>query len=115
MVHMVELLSAIQFQEELRRVARFRPRLEGAGALAAAVKKIEENPAYSQSRLLARILTALTYGRGVFRRAEVAALDAETLTVVSSLMDACAAGTSPREEWERAVDAASAAQARCGG
>jgi hypothetical protein len=115
MAHTLELLSAIQFQEELRRVARFRPSLEAAGALAAVVKKIEDDPAYSQCRLLARILTALTYGQGVFRRAEVAALDAETLTMVASLMDACAAGASPREEWERAVDAASAAQARCAG
>lgn len=63
-----------------------------------------------QSRLLTRILTALTFQRGEFRRAEVASLDSETLAMVITLMDAYASGRSAREEWVRAVGAAEAAQ-----
>lgn len=112
----IELLSALQFQEELQRVAHHsRPRPAGESPLAATVKRIEENPAYSQSRLLTRILTALTYRQGEFRRAEIAAFDSETLAMVVALMDAYASGTPAREEWVRAVDAAQAAQSGCGG
>jgi hypothetical protein len=105
-----ELLSAARFQEELRLVARFRPRLPVGDPLDAAVKKIERNPAFTQSRLLTRILAALTYQEGEFRRAEIAALDSETLAMVITLMDAHAAGTSTREEWICAVELARAAQ-----
>lgn len=111
----IELLSASQFQEELRRVACFRPRPVVANPLAEAVKKIEQNPAYTQSRLLTRILTALTYQQGMFRRAELAALDSETLAMVITLIDAHVSGTPAREEWVRAVDAAKAAQFGAGG
>lgn len=110
-----ELLSAIRFQEELRRVARFRPRLPVGDPLNAAVRRIEQNPAFTQSRLLARILAALTYQQGEFRRAEIAAFDSETLAMVIALMDAHAAGTSTREEWICAVDLARAAQLGAGG
>ena len=101
--------------EELRRVAHFCPRLPAGDPLTAAVKKIEQNPAFAQSRLLARILTALTYQKGEFRRAEAAGLDLDTLSTVITLMDVCAAGTLAREEWIRAVDAANAAQLGAGG
>jgi len=110
-----ELLSAARFQEELRRVSRLCPRLPVGDPLAAAVRRIEQNPAFTQSRLLTRILSALIYQNGEFRRAEVAALDAQTLAMVISLMDAHAAGTSTREEWVCAVDAAKAAQLGAGG
>jgi hypothetical protein len=110
-----ELLSALRFQEELRRVTRFRFHAPVGDPLDAALKRIEQNPAYSQSRLLARVLAALTYGLGEFRRAEIAAFDSETLSMVICLMDAHAAGTSTREEWERAVESAMAAQAAAGG
>lgn len=110
-----ELLSAVRFQEELRRVTRFRVHPPVGDPLDAVVKRIEQNPAYSQSRLLTRILAALTYELGEFRRAEVAAFDSETLAMVISLMDAHAAGTSTREDWVRAVDAARAAQLGAGG
>ncbi len=105
-----ELLSPARFEEELRRVARFRPRVPVGDPLGAAVRKIEQNPAFTQSRLLTRILAALTYQQGEFRLAEVAALDSETLAMVITLMDAHTAGTSTREDWVRAVDAAKAAQ-----
>jgi len=105
-----ELLSVDRFQEELRRVASFRSRVPVGDPLDAAVKKIERNPAFTQSRLLTRILAALTYQQGEFRRAEIAALDSETLAMVITLMDVHAAGTSSREEWICAVDLARAAQ-----
>lgn len=110
-----ELLSAVQFQEELRRVARFRPRLSVGDPLAVAVRRIEQNPAFTQSRLLTRILAALIYQEGEFRRAEIAALDADTFAMVITLMDAHADGTSTREEWVCAIDAARAAQLGAGG
>ena len=59
----VELLSIIQFQDELRRAGRFCPRPPITGALVAVVHKIQQNPAYTQSRLLTRLLAALTYQR----------------------------------------------------
>jgi len=104
-----ELLSAARFQEELRRVTRFRAGLPVGDPLDAAVRKITQNPAFTQSRLLARILAALTYQQGEFRRAEIAGFDSDTLAMVITLMDAHAAGTSAREEWIGAVDAVKAA------
>src|SRR5512132_3602031 len=101
----VELLSAPRFFEALRGVARYGRALPVGNPLAAAIKRIENSPALAQSRLLARILTALTYQQGEFRRAEVAALDSETLAMVITLMDAHVAGTPSREDWVRAVDA----------
>ena len=115
MVGTAELLSPARFEEEVRRVARFRPRVAIGDALGAAVRKIEQNPAFTQSRLLTRILAALTYQQGEFRRAEISALDAETLAMVVTLMDVHAAGTSTREDWVRAADAAKAAQLGVGG
>jgi hypothetical protein len=106
----LELLSITRFQEELRRVARFRPGYAIPTPLDAAVKKIESNPAFAQSRLLTRVLAALTYQEGEFRRAEIAAFDSETLAMVVALMDAQTAGTATREQWISAVDAAMVAQ-----
>ena len=108
-----EVLTAVEFQEALRHVIRFRQQTPVADPLASVVKRIEENPAFSQSRLLTRILDALTYRQGEFRRAEIAAFDAETLALVITLMDAHAAGT--RAEWEQAVKAARAAELGAGG
>jgi hypothetical protein len=110
------MLPMIAFQDVLRRsVQFFRPRVPAGDPLVQAVKIIEQNPAYTQSRLLTRILAALTYQEGEFRRAEAAALDSETLFMVINLMDAYAAGTPAREEWIRAVDTARAAQLSVGG
>src|SRR5260221_3842086 len=105
-----EMLSALQFQEALRHVVRFRQQAPVGDVLVAAVKRIEQNPAFTQSRLLTRILDALTYQHGEFRRAEITSLDAETLAMVITLMDTHAAGTSTRAEWIHAVDAARAAE-----
>lgn len=111
----LELLSITRFQEELRRAARFRSGPSVGSPLDAAVKRIENSPAFTQSRLLTRVLAALAYQEGEFRRAEIAAFDAETLVMVINLMDARAAGTATPEEWISAVDAARAAQAGAGG
>lgn len=98
-----EVMSALQFQDELRRVARYDHRPPVDNALAVAVQRIVENPALSQSRLLSRILTALTYERGEFRRAEASAFDTATLGIVISLMDVARAGTTGRDDWIQAV------------
>lgn len=111
----VDLLSVPRFLEELRSVARYGRALPVGDPLASVVRRIENSPALAQSRLLTRILAALTYQQGEFRRAEVAALDSETLAMVITLMDAHAAGTSTREDWERAVNAAKAAELGSGG
>jgi len=110
-----ELLSIPQFLAELRRAARFRRAPAIGNPLDAAVRRIECSPAFAQSRLLTRILSALAYQQGQFRRAEVAMLDAETLDMVIALIDASVAGTTSREEWVCAVDLANAAQAGAGG
>src|SRR5687767_5096891 len=94
----VERLSIARFEEELRRAARGRLPLVG-NPLDAAVKKIVENPALTQCRLLTRVLAALVFRKGDFRRAEIAAFDAETLATVIALMDSSIAGTVAREQW----------------
>jgi hypothetical protein len=106
-----DVMSFLQFQEELRRVARFEVRPPVANPLAEAVRQIKENPAFTQSRLLSRLLTALTYERGDFRRAEASALDSATLGLVIALMNAAHAGTTARDDWVNAVSASDAAAA----
>jgi hypothetical protein len=110
-----EFLSVARFLDELRHVTRFRALPLIGDPLDAAVRRIENNPAFSQSRILTRLLAALTYERGEFRRAEIAAFDSETLAMAIALMDAHAAGTSTREAWKSAVDRALAAQDGIGG
>lgn len=104
-----DLMSLGQFQDELRRVARFEASAPTTDALAVAVQTIRDNPAFSQSRLLTRVLRALTHESGEFRRAEVSAFDAATLRIVIALMNAASAGTNTRAEWDQAVSAADAA------
>ena len=112
----VELMPMSGFQDELRRSAQFfRQRAPAADPLAETVKQIQQNPAYAQSRLMTRILVALAYQEGEFRRAEAATLDSESLFLVLKLMDAYAAGAHSRDEWVRAVDAARAAELGAGG
>jgi len=110
-----EFLSPIQFLQEMRHVIRFRVQQVVENPLAEAVKRIEQNPAHTQSRLLTRILAALTYQEGKFRQAELASFDAATFAMVITLMDAHTSGMFPREEWIQAVDASKAAQLAVGG
>jgi hypothetical protein len=110
-----EVLTIDRFLGELRRAARPRAGPAIAQPLEAAVKKVEANPAFTQSRLLTRTLNALTYQRGEFRRADVSGFDSETLALVIALMDAHVAGTWSRERWISAAEQALAAQAGAGG
>ena len=105
-----EILSVTRFQEELRLGVQALAPPAITSALAEVVKSIELNPAFAQSRLLTRVLSALISHAGEFRRAEVFALDSKTRALVLALMDAFAAGIPGRDEWQRAVDSANAAQ-----
>ena len=105
-----EILSVTRFQEELRLGVQSLAPPAIASALAEVVKSIELNPAFAQSRLLTRVLSALISQAGEFRRAEVFAFDSKTRALVIALMDAFAAGIPGRDEWQRAVDSANAAQ-----
>ena len=109
-----EILSVARFQEELRLGVQALKPPAITSALAEVVKSIELNPAFAQSRLLARVLSALISQAGEFRRAEVFALDSKTRALVIALMDAFAAGIPGRDEWQRAMDSANAAQSAYG-
>ena len=106
-----DVMSALDFQEELRRIARFDRRPPVENPLAETVQKIKDNPAFTQSRLLGRLLSALTYQRGEFRRAEASALDTATLGLAVALIDASRAGKPTHDEWINAVTAVDAAAA----
>ena len=110
----VETLSAIEFQDELRRIARFDRPSAIEHPLNAAVAQIEQNPAFAQSRLLTRILGALATGQGEFRRAELATLDTATRKIVIALIDAARAGTATPAQWGKAVATAHAAELAAG-
>ena len=103
-------LSVARFQEELRRGIQMQPRPVFADALGDVVKSIELNPAFPQSRLLTRLLSALISQVGEFRSAEVFAFDTKTRALVVAMLDAFASGIPGREEWQRAADSATAAQ-----
>jgi hypothetical protein len=102
-------MSLGEFQDELRRIARFDNTEAVTSPLNAAVRQISEHPNFSQSRLLCRFLHALADGRGEFRRAELAAFDTATLRIVIALMNAAANGANEGPEWKEAVAAADAA------
>ena len=110
----VERLSVDGFLEALRRIVPARAAVPIHKPLDAVLKQIEQAPAFAQSRLLTRVLVALTSQQGEFRRAEVAAFDSKTLALVIALMDARAAGTTTTEEWTCAVELANAAQIAAG-
>ena len=104
-----------EFNDELRRGVRADAVAAVDDAMGAAVLQIEQHPLHLQSQLLARILSALTFGVGHFRRSEVFALDRGTRTLVVALADQRAGGGMPVEVWEQAVDAAGAAQLQLAG
>jgi hypothetical protein len=108
-----DALTAAEFQDEVRLSARLDRPLVIEDPLAAALEQIQQHPFFAQSRLLARILTALTYSEGSFRRAEIASFDLPTRGLVVALIAECAEcaeGGAPREAWVKAVTAANAAQ-----
>lgn len=93
-----------RFQEELRNGMQALAAHPLTNVLAEVVSSIEVNPAFTQSRLLTRLLSALISQNGEFRRAEVFAFDSKTRAMVIALLEAFAAGIPAREEWMRAVD-----------
>jgi hypothetical protein len=108
---MIDVMSLTEFEDELRRIARFEVGDPVADVLSDAVKKITLNPALSQSRLLARVLRALAHQRGEFRRAEMAGFDTPTLRMVIGLMNAARDRTHTPKEWMTAVEMTAAAGA----
>jgi len=103
-------MSVAHFEAELRRGVQALAPMAFPDALGDVVKSIELNPAFPQSRLLARLLSALMSQAGEFRSAEVFAFDTKTRGLVVALLDAFASGIPGRDEWQRAIDSALAAQ-----
>ena len=106
---MTDIMSLAQFQDELRRIARFDVSEPMANPLSAAVQKITDNPALGQARLLGRLLKALPCDRGEFRRADASAFDMATLRVIIALLNATRAGRYTPAEWVDAITAVDSA------
>jgi hypothetical protein len=104
------MLSVVRFQEELRRGVPPPAPAAYPNPLNDALQSIERNPAFAQSRVLTRLLSALVSQAGEFRSAEVFAFDSKTRTMVVALLDAFVSGIPGRDEWQRAIDSALAAQ-----
>jgi hypothetical protein len=105
-------LTIQEFSRELRYGIAPEAIAAVADPLAAALVLIEEHPQHLQALLLARILSALAFGAGQFRKAEVFGLDRPTRALAVALANVRAAGSMPHALWESAVDAAGAAQLR---
>jgi hypothetical protein len=103
-----------RFQEELRRGVRALSPAAFSNPLNDVVQSIERNPALPQSRLLTLLLSALVSQVGEFRSAEVFAFDTQTRAMVVALLDAFASGVPGRDDWQRAIDSATAAQRKYG-
>lgn len=99
-----------RFQEELRRGVQTLAPMAFPDPLNEIVQSIERNPAFPQSRLLTRLLSAMISQAGEFRSAEVFAFDTKTRALVVAMLDAFASGVPGRDEWQRAIDSAVAAQ-----
>jgi hypothetical protein len=81
------MLPLDEFEGELRRLARYSRSTAAADPLAAIVQKIVANPAFSESRLLTRLLGAVINVPGEFRFAEAAVFHSETLALIVSFLD----------------------------
>lgn len=103
-----DCLSLDQFESELRRFTHSRPVIPVAEPLDRVLKLIEPNPALSRSRLLVRILSALSGRHAQFRYAEVASLDSATISIVMQLMEARRGGATAQKEWLEAAEKANA-------
>ncbi len=106
----IEQQSFARFLEALRHLTRFMTGPAVENPLDAAAKRIETNPAYTQSRLLTRLLAAMASRQGEFRIAEISVFDTDTLAVIVALMNLHDAGTATPADWQRAVDRAHAAE-----
>lgn len=104
------ILSVDQFEQLLRRAARFIPKGTVADPLDALVQKVVQHPAYSESRLLARLLAALTFQQGEFRVAEAAVFDSRTLALIVGLLDMRSTGIVSDTQLRLAALATASAQ-----
>jgi len=104
-----DLMSGPQYLAALRQVVGFREQAAVSDPLREVVDRISADPHMLQSRLLMRILVALTSGAGAFRRAELAALDAPTHALVLGMMNIRASDLQGQTEWDHAVMLAEAA------
>jgi hypothetical protein len=104
-------LSGTEFVLTLRQAPAFREQPPTKDPLRLAVEQITANGAFSQSRLLLRILVTLATGAGEFRRAELSTFDSRSLALAIGLADAHAAGLYPPAAWTQAIAAAQAATA----
>lgn len=102
--------SFASFLAALRHSTRFLDASAEAQPLDDAVKRIETNPAFMQSRLLTRVITALNTRQGEFRPAEISVFDSDTLKLIVALIDARDAGTFTSAEWNSALERIHAAQ-----
>ena len=105
-------LSIEEFALELRYGIRPDAVATVENPLDAALVLIEKHPQHLQSVLLARILSALTFGGGQFRKSEVFGLDRPSRLIAVALGDVRLAGTVPIDAWQHAVEAIGMAQAR---
>lgn len=97
-------LSLTQFELELSRFAHSRKGEPRDDALGHVIGLVKENPFHARSRLLARILSALSGMQASFRPAEVGSLDASTIALVQQLIVLRRAGTVSAETWVSAAD-----------
>lgn len=102
--------SFARFQEALLHITRFMspPLLENP--LDVAIQRIEANPAFTQFRLLTRLIAAIPRQQGEFRMEEASVFDRDTLSLILSLFRVHEAGTSPPADWQLAIDRARSAQ-----
>lgn len=103
-----DVVSAAEFFVMLRQTLLLREHTGIADPLQQTVDQISANPAFAQSRLLKRILVALTSG-GDFRRAETTSLDASTHALVLALLDLRQEGARSQQDWSDAIVAVEAA------
>jgi len=97
-------LSLAQFEQELSRFAHSRKSEPKDDALGHVIGLVKENPSHARSRLLARILSALSGMQASFRPAEVGSLDSSTIGLVQQLIVLRRTGTVKPETWTSAAD-----------
>ena len=102
--------SFARFKEALLHITRFMtdPLLESP--LDTAIQRIEENPAFTQHRMLTRLLAAIPGQQGEFRTEEASVFDRNTLALIRSLIHAYDSGTSSAADWQHAIERTRSAQ-----
>ncbi len=106
----LEQQSFMSFQDALRHLTRFMTGTALENPLDVAAKRIESNPAFAQSRLLTRLLAAMSIQRGEFRLEEISVFDKDTLSVIVALLNTHDTGAATPADWQSAVNRAQTAQ-----